>query len=328
MILKSRADSTAKTYIRVIIKFIDWCKSRQIRVQLPFRLGIVSLYLFEVQQSCTSSSSVILAHAALKWFHSFVPTLDHNPLDSDFCRNIIESAKRRKLQPVRKKKPFTTEISKSILDVHSKEGANLKDLRIAALCSLAFAGFFRYDELCNVALKDIEFYSDYIRIFLPRSKTDIYREGNYVYISASKTKYCPVEVLKRCLNLAGIDVHSSLPLFRPLTFHRSDSSYTLRSGKISYTTCREILRDSLSQLGYNPNGYGLHSLRSGGITSAVRNSNNSVPERLLKIHGRWKSDSAKDMYVEESLENRLQVTKYLGLLCYLTKIFTFSSVML
>ena len=52
--------------------------------------------------------------------------------------------------------------------------------------------------------------------------------------------------------------------------------------------------------------YGLHSLRSGGITSAVRNSSNSIPERLLKIHGRWKSDSAKDMYVEESLENRLQ----------------------
>ena len=47
--------------------------------------------------------------------------------------------------------------------------------------------------------------------------------------------------------------------------------------------------------------YGLHSLRSGGITSAVRNSSNSIPERLLKIHGRWKSDSAKDMYVEENM---------------------------
>ena len=58
-----------------------------------------------------------------------------------------------------------------------------------------------------------------------------------------------------------------------------------------------------SKLGYNPNGYGLHSLRSGGITSVVRNSSNSVPERLLKIHGRWKSHSPKDIYVEESLEN-------------------------
>ena len=32
-------------------------------MQLPFPLDVVSLYLLEVQQSCTSSSSVILAHA-------------------------------------------------------------------------------------------------------------------------------------------------------------------------------------------------------------------------------------------------------------------------
>ena len=58
--------------------------------------------------------------------------------------------------------------------------------------------------------------------------------------------------------------------------------------------------------------YDLHSLRSGGITAAVRNSMKLIPERLLKIHGRWKSDSAKDMYIEESIENKLHVTKCLG----------------
>jgi len=313
VMLKSRADTTTKAYVRVIRKFLEWSKSRHFNMQLPFPLSVVSLYLFEVQQSCTSSSSVILAHAELKWLHSFVPSLDRNPLDSEFCRNIIESAKRQKSRPVMKKKPITTDIIRSILDTHNKKDANLKNLRIAALCSLAFAGFFRYDELCNIVPKHIEFHSDYIRIFVPRSNTDVYREGNFVFISASRSKYCPVGVLQRYLDLSGIDLCSSLPLFRPLVFHRSSSSYTLRSGKISYTTCRDILRDTLSQLGLNPSDYGLHSLRSGGITSAVRNSSNSIPERLLKIHGRWKSDSAKDMYVEESLENRLQVTKYLGL---------------
>ena len=129
-------------------------------MQLPFPLGVVSLYLLEVQQSCTSSSSVVLAlHAALKWLHSFVPSLVRSLLDSDFCRNIVESAKRHKSQPIMKKKPITTEIIKNILDVYSKEDANLKDLRIAALCSLAFAGFFRYDELCNIVPKHIEFCS-------------------------------------------------------------------------------------------------------------------------------------------------------------------------
>ncbi|RMX50518.1 hypothetical protein pdam_00024183, partial [Pocillopora damicornis] len=117
VMLKSRADATAKSYMRVFKKFLDWCKSKQISFELPFPLGVVSLYLFEVQH------------------------LDCNPLDSDFCRNIIESAKRQRSQPIVKKKPITTEIVRNILDVHNKEHSNLKDLRIAALCSLAFAGF-------------------------------------------------------------------------------------------------------------------------------------------------------------------------------------------
>ena len=44
-----------------------------------------------------------------------------------------------------------------------------------------------------------------------------------------------------------------------------------------------MLRDCLSKLGYNPADHGLHSVRSGGITSAVHDSSNSIPERLLKM---------------------------------------------
>ena len=75
---------------------------------------------------------------------------------------------------------------------------------------------------------------------MPRSKTDVYREGNFVFISAFGSKYCPVVVLQRYLDLSGIDLSSPLPLFGPLVFQRT-SSYILRSGKISYTTCRDTL---------------------------------------------------------------------------------------
>ena len=88
VMFKSRANSSIKAYVRVIRKFLNWSKSRHFNMQLPFPLGVVSLYLFKVQQSGASSSSLILIHAALKWLHSFVPSLDRNPLDSEFCRNI------------------------------------------------------------------------------------------------------------------------------------------------------------------------------------------------------------------------------------------------
>ena len=45
----------------------------------------------------------------------------------------------------------------------------------------------------------------------------------------------------------------------------------------------------------------------------VSNSTN-LSERLLKLHGRWKSDCAyKDMYVLEDVSKRLEVTANLGL---------------
>ena len=46
VMFKSRADATAKSYMRVIKKFLGWCKSRQISFELPFSLGVVSLFLF------------------------------------------------------------------------------------------------------------------------------------------------------------------------------------------------------------------------------------------------------------------------------------------
>ena len=101
-------------------------------------------------------------------------------------------------------------------------------------------------------------------------------------------------------------------MFRPLT--KKKSGYIFRNGRLSYSRCREISKAALKELGYNPKGYGLHSLRAGGATSVVKaDTSNTVSERLLKLHGRWKRDVARDMYVLEPERNRLRVTKCLGI---------------
>lgn len=53
-------------------------------------------------------------------------------------------------------------------------------------------------------------------------------------------------------------------------------------------------------------------IRSGGATSAV-SYNSILSEMVLKLHGRWKSDTAKDMYILEDIYKPLQVTSQLGL---------------
>jgi hypothetical protein len=42
-------------------------------------------------------------------------------------------------------------------------------------------------------------------------------------------------------------------------------------------------------------------------------AHNRVPERLLKAHGRWISEKAKDGYITEHLNNRISVSKKIGI---------------
>ncbi|KAK6186341.1 hypothetical protein SNE40_008393 [Patella caerulea] len=51
-------------------------------------------------------------------------------------------------------------------------------------------------------------------------------------------------------------------------------------------------------------------LGQGGVSMAAQSN---VTERCLKRHGRWKSEIAKDGYIVDSLDSRLQVTRELQL---------------
>ena len=82
-----------------------------------------------------------MVHAALKWFHSFVPKNGANPLDGACAKSVIESAKKAKGNPIVKKEPISMDLIKKIIDKLAAERASLKDLRIAALCTLGFSGF-------------------------------------------------------------------------------------------------------------------------------------------------------------------------------------------
>ena len=98
----------------------------------------------------------------LKWLHSFTPDDGPNPLDNACCRSMIECAKRTRSLPFSKKPP-DADVVKSIVDRFGAEGASLKDLRIAALSSLAFAGFFRFNELANIQPNHIFFHEDFVK---------------------------------------------------------------------------------------------------------------------------------------------------------------------
>ena len=151
----------------------------------------------------------------------------------------------------------------------------------------------------------------YVELFIAKSKTDIYRNGNVVVLAKTGHITCPFSLLSRYVQVANIDLSSTLKFFRTLHFLRSKGCYSLRSTSISYTRAREVVLDAFSQLGFPfQTIWSPYSLRSGGATAAA---NAGVNDRLFKRHSRWRLDKAKDGYVKDNLDVLLSVSKSLEL---------------
>ena len=207
LLLKSKASSTSPRYLKEIEKFCSWCQLFRVAIAPLFSASFVLAYLSKVYLRSSSCSSVVLAYAALKWLHELLPVSTLNLLDSAPGQQLLEAAKRSKL-PIHKKKPITPDMIKEIIDKHGSSSASLKDLHLAAICSIGFAGFFRYDELSRMSSAHLEFFPDYLRIFVPKAKNDVYREGNYVYIQRLNNQYCSVTTLERYNQLGEIETTS------------------------------------------------------------------------------------------------------------------------
>ena len=79
---------------------------------------------------------------------------------------------------------------------------------------------------------------------------------------------------------------------------------------MSYSRVREVVLKALSPIVQDISKFSLHSLRSGGASEAAKAG---IADRLFKRHGRWKSETAKDSYVQESFDNLLSVSQRLGI---------------
>ena len=281
MLLKSKAESTSKGYRKEIIGFLNGVICSILgRCLLSLSLSkfTISVKFTKVQSSCLTPllSGFILSFRVTTTIHPIVQFFIICWKRLSFGSQLLL---RRHLCL-----PMLLEV---YFDKYAGPSANLKDLRLVCVCSLDFAGIF----FLSWMLEGVCFWGE--EWHLPG--------GNYVYVKRLSDNYCPVALLERYILMEDINLSSSVALFK------STNEYKLYGGKLSHSGCREIFEDCLKELGLDHKMYGLHSLWSGGATSAV-SYNPNLSERLLKLHGRWKSDTARDMYVWEDVFKRLQIS--------------------
>ena len=269
----------------------------------------ITLFFLKLTQDSVSCSIIDEAHYGIKWVHQISGYED--PCNSPSVLAILEAAKRLLSVQIKKKEPVTPEIILSLFERFGGENASVSDLHLLTLCTLGYAGFLRFSELIALRRCDFEFETTFMRLFIERSKTDIYRDGAWVVIAKTQKSTCPVALCLRYFALAPFDQNSTEYIFRALSFMASEGVYKFRnSSPLSYTRTREIVLSAFESMGLDKQNFGLHSLRARGASAAA---NSHINDRLFKRHGRWKSEKAKDGYIKDNVDALLSVSKSLGI---------------
>jgi len=105
-------------------------------------------------------------------------------------------------------------------------------------------------------------------------------------------------------------MNSTHYVFRALSMTKSGHTLISLNKPISYSSIRDYFKASFKDIVPDISLFSTHSLRAGGASAAA---NAGVADRLSQRHGRWKTVSAKDGYVDDSLDSRLSVSKNLGI---------------
>ena len=301
----SKSKATVKRYNYYWQKFVSWCNDKELRA-LPAPPEVVGLYFAHVADTCRSISTVNAHFYSVKWMHKFCGYDD--PTSHSLPINIAEGVRRNLIPNKNFKKPADVKLLVNICSVNFHY---LRDSRIAAMCSVGFAGFFRIGELLKIKRADLVFFDNYFQVKIRNSKTDVYSRGNLVSISKGSTCACPRKNLLLYLKQASLlDAPPEKFIFRGLEF-RDGRTFLKRENKpLTYKAARKELSFYLQKCGYLAEDYAWHSFRHGGATKAA---SAGVSDRLFKKHGRWQSERAKDSYVHESFSDMLSVSKCLGL---------------
>ena len=155
----------------------------------------MALYLQHLLDTTHSNSVVDTAIYGIQWAHSLAAI--PSPTDNPIIHAVSRAAKRLiGIRGVNKKEPVSADMLKRLVEASNLD--NLLELRNVCVFLLAFAGFFRIEEVLHIKYGDIIFHSNHMAINVDRSKTDQLRKGSQVVISESSSIHtCPVKIFRR-----------------------------------------------------------------------------------------------------------------------------------
>ena len=291
--------TTEASYAPMWKKFVSFCLCNN-RSFLPASPDTVIMFMRSLLAQGLSRGYINgTAPAAIRRYHTLggfpVPTVD----------DMVILAKRvvtRHTKAPTSKLPVTTAQLKQMTVLVRPSYSSVRDM---FMMILMFFAFLRRSEV--VSLEPDHTWIDHdaegspiLNVFVQKSKTDQGRNGDLIVLAANPVDFwlCPVQWFEYFSTLRAPSA--------PYVFHSSLARSDLGK-KLALDVPNDRIKHMLVSIGVDPAPYGSHSCRRGGATHAAAKG---VSERLIKRHGRWKSDCVR-LYITDTQFAKLSVSRWM-----------------
>ena len=152
ILVQDRAATTVSTYLRAYKSWKAWAVQHNSSF-LPVDQVMFTLYVVSLIQQARSVSTVNSAVYGVSHVHK--KSGYQEPGDYPLVKQLMEAAKHILARPPLRKKPLTIDQVRAL--VTRLERGTVADLQLAALLSLGFFGFLRWDDLHHLSVDSLHF---------------------------------------------------------------------------------------------------------------------------------------------------------------------------
>ena len=227
-----------------------------------------------------------------------------NPTRSEAVRRVMAGIRRHPaVAPPRRRAAARRDPLLELLRALRPE-ESLADARDHALLLVGWKAALRSDDLARLRMEDLHASEQGLSVFIARSKTDQTGHGTTLGIAAPTTESTLGEGSEESTLLdAGAawtrwrDLLGSHGIFDGPAWRGIDRyGRRPRSGGLHRNSIAEIIKRRAAGAGLeDAEMWGGHSLRRGFATEAIAAG---VPERDVQRHGRWRSRTSMDSYID------------------------------
>ena len=307
-IWESRKPSTISKYCLSLRKFFSFCGQNAILIQIPFSSMTIASYLEHLKEQTTAKSALSNALLCIKWLHGFMPGLNNcnDPANDRFLSKLVESSNRNTMKLKKRKSPLTPEMINGIINSLPSD-PTLTQLRNCLIPILSYALLLRHDKTSHINCNHLDMNEEGLKVFIPTSKTDTYRDGRFAYLSIKNRSI--FDLLLAYLRKSHLEIGMNHFLFGPIVFNKNSKRYEIQNKKLPYEVFNKVFKDAMGRLGTNPDSFGTHSARSGGASCLAPH----VTEYDLMLTGRWSDPRSIGNYVETPPEKRFKINEILDI---------------